>query len=265
MAKSRAKRKRTPKHVLKLPDLEQSKSAVLHSLTSQSSQRTYDHAIREFIEWHCSEPRLGFNKTVVTRYRISLEQHNYASTTINLGLAAVRRLAYEAAVCGLLSADLAAGIRRVKGAKRLGAPVGNWLRAEPYASSNGSPPRNSCFARHLNQTGTQHEALSTSSAFERASAPTRILLFIRPKPRGRQSLQPPHQTSASHAAVPSGLQAIGSYPTQSVPDPSAPAQTDSKCIAFHEGGFLQVAVSEAPHPGACNCAMSCAGALQIQH
>src|SRR5437879_3502853 len=127
MAKSKAKRKRTPKHVLKLPDLEQSKSAVLNSLTSQSSQRTYDHAIREFIEWYCSEPRLAFNKTVVTRYRISLEQHHYESTTINLRLAAVRRLAYEAADCGLLSADLAAGIRRVKGAKRLGVRIGNWL------------------------------------------------------------------------------------------------------------------------------------------
>jgi integrase len=45
-------------------------------------------------------------------------------------LAADRRLAYEAADCGLLSADLAAGIRRVKGAKRLGVPVGNWLSAE---------------------------------------------------------------------------------------------------------------------------------------
>jgi integrase len=129
VAKSKMKRKRAPKSVLKLPDLEQSKSAVLNSLTSPSSQRTYDHAIREFIEWYCSEPRLAFNKTVVTRYRISLEQQHYASTTINLRLAAVRRLAYEAADCGLLSADLAAGIRRVKGAKRLGMPVGNWLSA----------------------------------------------------------------------------------------------------------------------------------------
>jgi hypothetical protein len=119
MAKSNTKRKRTPKHVLKLPDLEQSKSAVLNSLTSRSSQRTYDHAIREFIEWYCSEPRLAFNKTVVTRYRIFLEQLHYASTTINLRLAAIWRLAYEAADCGLLSTDLAAGIRRVKGAKRL--------------------------------------------------------------------------------------------------------------------------------------------------
>jgi site-specific recombinase XerD len=130
MASSKTKHKRTPKSILKLPDLEQSKSAVLNSLTSPSSQQTYDHAIREFIEWYCSEPRLAFNKTVVTRYRISLEQRHYASTTINLRLAAVRRLAYEAADCGLLSADLAAGIRRVKGAKRLGVPVGNWLTVE---------------------------------------------------------------------------------------------------------------------------------------
>src|SRR6202023_1603768 len=126
----KSKRKRAPKTILKLPDLEQSKSAVVNSLTSPSSQRSYDHAIREFIDWYCSEPRLAFNKTVVTRYRISLEQQHYASTTINLRLAAVRRLAYEAADCGLLSADLAAGIRRVKGAKRLGVPVGNWLSAE---------------------------------------------------------------------------------------------------------------------------------------
>ena len=127
---SKPKRKRTPKTVLRLPDLEQSKSAVLNSLASQSSQRSYDHAIREFIEWYCSEPRLAFNKTVVTRYRIFLEQAHYASSTINLRLAAVRRLAYEAADAGLLSPDLAAGIRRVKGAKKFGVRMGNWLTAE---------------------------------------------------------------------------------------------------------------------------------------
>lgn len=128
MAKRRSKR--ISKTILKLPDLEHSKSAVLNSLASLSSRRSYDHAIRDFIDWYCSEPRLAFNRTVVTRYRIALEQRRYASSTINLRLAAVRRLAYEASDCGLLSPDLAAGIRRVKGAKRLGARVGNWLSAE---------------------------------------------------------------------------------------------------------------------------------------
>ena len=59
------------------------------------------------------------------RYRISLEQKQYAPATINLRLAAVRRIAYEAADSGLLSPELAAGIRRVKGVRRLGVRVGN--------------------------------------------------------------------------------------------------------------------------------------------
>lgn len=45
-------------------------------------------------------------------------------------IAAVRRLAYEASDSGLLSPDLAAGIRRVKGAKRLGVRVGNLLTTD---------------------------------------------------------------------------------------------------------------------------------------
>jgi len=106
-------RKKPPKRVLALPDLEHAKGAVLASLTSASGQRTYDHAIREFVAWYCSEPRLAFNRTVVLRYRIHLEQQHYAPATINLRLAAVRRVAYEAADAGLLSPELAAGIRRV--------------------------------------------------------------------------------------------------------------------------------------------------------
>ena len=58
MPKSKSRRKKTPKRVLALPDLEQTKTAVLNSLTSASGQRTYDHAIREFVAWYCSEPAL---------------------------------------------------------------------------------------------------------------------------------------------------------------------------------------------------------------
>lgn len=119
-----------PKTVLPLPDLEQSKTAVLNSLPAASSQESYGHAIDEFIGWYCSEPRLAFSRTVVLRYRFFLEQNNLAPSTINVRLAAVRRLAYEAADTGLLSPELAAGIRRVKGAKRLGVRIGNWLTVE---------------------------------------------------------------------------------------------------------------------------------------
>ncbi len=129
MSKPR-KKKRPPKRVLALPDLERSKAAVLNSLTSKSGQRSYDRAITDFVDWYCSEPRLAFNRTVVLRYRIFLEQKQYAATTINLRLAAVRRVAFEAADSGLLSPELAAGIRRVKGVRRIGVRVENWLTAE---------------------------------------------------------------------------------------------------------------------------------------
>jgi hypothetical protein len=45
------------KTILRLPDLEQSKNAVLHSLAATSSQESYGRAIDEFIGWYCSEPR----------------------------------------------------------------------------------------------------------------------------------------------------------------------------------------------------------------
>lgn len=45
-------------------------------------------------------------------------------------MAAVRRVAYEAADSGLLSPELAAGISRVKGVRRIGVRLGNWLTAD---------------------------------------------------------------------------------------------------------------------------------------
>ena len=65
---------------------------------------------------------------------ITEPEHKYRKSCwtrcINVRLAAVRRLAYEASDTGLLSPDLAAGIRRVKGAKRLGVRIGNWLTVD---------------------------------------------------------------------------------------------------------------------------------------
>jgi site-specific recombinase XerD len=120
---------RKPKRILRLPDLDHPKTAVLNTLGLPESQRSYQFAIDDFIAWYCSEPRLAFNKTVVLRYRLQLEARRLSASTINVRLAAVRRLAYEAADSGLLSPELAASIRRVKGPKKLGIRLGNWLTA----------------------------------------------------------------------------------------------------------------------------------------
>ena len=54
--RSLKKRRPAPKTVLRLPDLDQAKSAVLNTLSSRDAQRGYRHAMDEFIEWYCSEP-----------------------------------------------------------------------------------------------------------------------------------------------------------------------------------------------------------------
>jgi site-specific recombinase XerD len=138
---TRKDKRRVPKTVLRLPDLEVARSAVLNSLSCPDAQRGYRHAIDEFVDWYCSEPRLSFSKTVVVRYRMHLESRHLAPGTINLRLGAVRRLAYEASDCGLLSADLAAGIRRVKGVKKLGVRLGNWLTADQGQALWQAPDR----------------------------------------------------------------------------------------------------------------------------
>jgi hypothetical protein len=88
--KSRSKSNlKKAKNVLRLPDLEFAKAAVLNSLTSFDAQRGYRHAIDEFVDWYCSEPRLALNRTVALRYRTYLEARHLASGAINLRLGAV--------------------------------------------------------------------------------------------------------------------------------------------------------------------------------
>jgi integrase len=75
---------------------------------------------------YCSEPCLAFNRIVVLHFRSHLESRQLDQLTPWC----CTRLAYEAADCGLLSADLAAGIRLVKGVKKVGVRLANWLTAE---------------------------------------------------------------------------------------------------------------------------------------
>jgi hypothetical protein len=79
--KAKGEKTNRQKAMLGPPDLEHAKSAVLVSLRSPESQLSYRRSIDYFVRW----------------------------------LAAVRRLACEAADTGLLSPELAAGIRSVEG------------------------------------------------------------------------------------------------------------------------------------------------------
>src|SRR5271157_3616043 len=81
-----SRRKRiTTKSVLRLPDLEHAKAAVLNSLTSLDAQRGYRHAIDEFVDWHCSEPRLALNRIVVLEVMQLVMVTQYFDTLKSIG------------------------------------------------------------------------------------------------------------------------------------------------------------------------------------
>ncbi len=122
------RRHSSTRSILRLPDLEHAKAAVLNSLNSADAKRGYRHATDEFVDWYCSEPRLAFNRIMVLCYPSHLESGELAPATINLRLGAVRPLAYEAADCGLLSTDwlAAAAIDRGKVFRRVNEVGRTW-------------------------------------------------------------------------------------------------------------------------------------------
>jgi hypothetical protein len=102
-----------PSPILKIPELEHAKAAALGTLESFHSVRANENAIGKFIAWYCSEPRLGFNRAVVLRYRSFLESLSLSAATINFHPSAIRRLADEAVESSMLSAELAIGIHEL--------------------------------------------------------------------------------------------------------------------------------------------------------
>ena len=75
----------------------------------------------------CQEPCPGFSKATVSAWRASLEARGLGSLSIIIRLSAIRKLAAEAADNGLLTREMADGIRRVNSVKSTGIRVGNWL------------------------------------------------------------------------------------------------------------------------------------------
>jgi site-specific recombinase XerC len=118
------------RRLLRLPDLDHCKRAVLNSLGSPASRRVYEYAIDQFIAWYCSEPRLAFNRIVVARYRMHLESRGLAAKRSTNNLQPCAAWLTKPRTLGLLSPELAAGISRVKGVKQLGFRAGNWLSSE---------------------------------------------------------------------------------------------------------------------------------------
>jgi integrase/recombinase XerD len=111
------------------PDFaERLKALVLDSVNSPESKRAYSRSIDDFLKWFtATKPAAGFTKATVQAYRAELVNSGLAPSTVNLRITAIRRLAAEASDNQLLAPEVASAITRVKGARRQGVRIGNWL------------------------------------------------------------------------------------------------------------------------------------------
>lgn len=114
---------------------------VLDGLPSEHSRRAYVRALSDFFMWHRGVGRPQLSKAVVQRYAAELREAGVAPSSVNQRLSAIRKLAAEAADNGALDAQVANGIRAVKGARREGRRTGNWLTREEAQSWLSAPDR----------------------------------------------------------------------------------------------------------------------------
>lgn len=112
---------------------------VLDSVSSEHTRPAYERALSDFLRWFQANAEGGFTKAAVQKYRARCEELGLSSSTINQRLAAIRKLATEAADNGLLAPELASGIARVKGVPQHGVRVGNWLTKEQAEALLATP------------------------------------------------------------------------------------------------------------------------------
>ena len=87
----------------------------------------------DFLVWYRAQPRVPLSKALVQAYRSHLEEQDLSPSTINVRLAAIRKLAPE----------LAAGIAKVKGVRQRGIRAGNWLEQAQARELLRAPGRSS--------------------------------------------------------------------------------------------------------------------------
>jgi integrase len=121
--------------------LEQVLRLVLDAVSSPSTRTMYGKALVDFLEWLSGQGSPPFSRAAVQAHRAVLESKGYAPSTINQRLAAIKKLAREAAANGLLDPGVAAAIDQVPGVKQQGVRAGNWLtRAQAEALINYPDP-----------------------------------------------------------------------------------------------------------------------------
>jgi len=103
------------------------KAIALNGIFSAHTRRSYDRALTQFHAWYKPVEHGPLSKKVVQEYRGELEMRGLSPSSINLQLAALRKLASQAINNGLLSPDVGAEIAQVRGVRYVGTKAGTCL------------------------------------------------------------------------------------------------------------------------------------------
>jgi integrase len=112
---------------------------ALDGLASPHTRRAYRAALDEFLTWSQGQQPTVLCKALVHRYKAMLLEKELAPATINLRLAAVRRLAQEMADNGRLDVSAASAISKVRGLRLYGVRIGRWLTSAGARELLGIP------------------------------------------------------------------------------------------------------------------------------
>ena len=125
-----------PEMVALTPAQLQLRQMVLDSVTSPHSRRNYAKALDLLFAFAAGRP---LTRALLMEYRSSME--DLAPSTVNVRLAAVRKMVNEAKRNGMLSAEEAASLTDVPNIRQSGKRLGNWLTKEQARELLAVPDR----------------------------------------------------------------------------------------------------------------------------
>jgi integrase len=127
-----------------LPTLDAVAERLIGSLGNSVTRAMYGKAIHDFLSWYRDQQLCVLTRSLLETYRTYLSGLRYSPSSVNQRLSAIRRLVSRAGDEGALSAAEALIATRIRGVRKRGIRVGNWLSPEQAeALVNAPDPRTS--------------------------------------------------------------------------------------------------------------------------
>ncbi len=123
----------------KLQGLARLVDLVVNALPAAESRRAYRTALVQFFNWYGESSHKELTRAVIHEYVRHLEERELTAGSINVKLAAIRKMIWEAAENGMMSRSEATELASVKDMRMSGTRVGRWLTADEVKELLNAP------------------------------------------------------------------------------------------------------------------------------